>query len=453
MIDSYLKNSVDPTDILNSNHFRITSKYIEAWLRTALRELQVIWSALHCGKDADLKKEDENRRKHANLTCLIVKFISTCGFEKMKDVTIDVKFAESVPLIKSIDGTGIGWKSTCHYLLDYSMLLLSYDDHKKELMELHSLHEFDKKEIVPTKERIQIPKVIFQPVRALTGLQIEEIEVTKRFSKQDWFDLFVEGIVPVVLRNWCSYHEWSTNSVADRMAYDPSIIRRFVPIELGKAYNDTKSWGQGVIQIREYLKYLRKMSDLMSDDNSDETRGVKMAYMAQYDFVEHLNLSKDYPSLRNIILEDKDFDEIQIKRLAWLGPKTAYTPLHKDPYCNFVVQINGYKYWRFYAPKHAEGMYPFTDANDGTKLSNTSQIIEDFYLGFNPEDNAQYFKTIWPKLYNIGNDYIEAILGPGDALYFPRGWWHTVSNLTTPSFMMNHWFLNFEELIDRYEVY
>jgi len=448
MIEQYLNNYVEDHSNKTNN---ISPKYAELWLYSAFRELQIVWSKLHCGKGADGKDEDNDRRKHAGITSAIVEFIWTYGFESMKNVSIDAKFAETMSMIRAVGGEGIGWKSTCHYLLDYSMLLLSYTDHKQELMRLHSLHGFDKNEALLMSERIQMPKVVFKPVRELTGLTVESIEVTKRFTKTDWRDLFIEGTVPVVLRNWCRHHGWSTDSLVDRMATEPSIIRRFVPVELGKAYNDSKTWGQGIIQIREYLKYLQNMAEITTADDNETNKGAKMAYMAQFDFIEHLNLSNEYPSLRKIILDEKDTDEVRLKRLAWLGPKTAFTPLHTDPYCNFVVQINGYKYWRFYAPKYTNGMYPYKDANDCKKLSNTSRIIEDFYLGFNPEENSKYFQSKWPELYNIGDDYIEAILGPGDALYFPKGWWHTVSNLTTPVFMMNHWFLNFEDLIDHIE--
>ena len=34
--------------------------------------------------------------------------------------------------------------------------------------------------------------------------------------------------------------------------------------------------------------------------------------------------------------------------------------------------------------------------------------------------------------------HFDAILGPGDALFIPKGWWHYVRALT-PSFSVNFW--------------
>ena len=35
--------------------------------------------------------------------------------------------------------------------------------------------------------------------------------------------------------------------------------------------------------------------------------------------------------------------------------------------------------------------------------------------------------------------FTEAVLGPGDALFIPAGWWHYVRSLST-SFSVNYWF-------------
>ena len=35
--------------------------------------------------------------------------------------------------------------------------------------------------------------------------------------------------------------------------------------------------------------------------------------------------------------------------------------------------------------------------------------------------------------------HLDAVLGPGDALYIPAGWWHYVRSIT-PSFTVNFWF-------------
>ena len=35
-------------------------------------------------------------------------------------------------------------------------------------------------------------------------------------------------------------------------------------------------------------------------------------------------------------------------------------------------------------------------------------------------------------------EYVEGVVGPGDMLYIPQGWWHFVRGLT-PSFSVSFW--------------
>ena len=47
------------------------------------------------------------------------------------------------------------------------------------------------------------------------------------------------------------------------------------------------------------------------------------------------------------------------------------------------------------------------------------------------------FEERWPQFAKV-EGCCEAVLGPGDALYVPKGWWHYVRSLS-PSFSVSFW--------------
>jgi len=106
---------------------------------------------------------------------------------------------------------------------------------------------------------------------------------------------------------------------------------------------------------------------------------------------------------------------------AWFGPAGTVTPLHHDPKHNLLVQVVGRKFVRLFAPEHSAALYPHSEA----MLCNSSQV------DVRCPDHARF-----PAF--GAAPFMDAELGPGDALFIPRGWWHYVVALTS-SFSVSHW--------------
>jgi hypothetical protein len=85
---------------------------------------------------------------------------------------------------------------------------------------------------------------------------------------------------------------------------------------------------------------------------------------------------------------------------------------------NFFLQVYGRKRWVFVNPRHTPFMYPV--------------IRKDFIYSGSPVDvrmDSEEQTRAGYGLYNLIPKY-EAVLEPGDVLYSPQWWWHTVDNLS-----------------------
>jgi hypothetical protein len=124
----------------------------------------------------------------------------------------------------------------------------------------------------------------------------------------------------------------------------------------------------------------------------------------------------------------------------WLGLAPTYTPLHRDPNPNLFIQLAGSKVIRMMEPKRGLKLYERIQAKSGKVMSAKMQG-EDMMLG---SAASEMKDTIW------GTDSqerlegrkeledlellrevkgLEFILNPGDGLFIPKGWWHSVRSI------------------------
>jgi len=124
------------------------------------------------------------------------------------------------------------------------------------------------------------------------------------------------------------------------------------------------------------------------------------------------------------MLKDVDFKsiftgptDIPAWTYFWIGNPDSSIGLHSDV-CEFnnLYQIIGTKKWKFYPPHDKDNLY-----------METKTTVEGGL--YSPLD---VFKTVdlqkYPN-YAKATEY-EVIIGPGDILYVPSGWWHAVYSQT-----------------------
>ncbi|APA14854.1 hypothetical protein SS1G_06905 [Sclerotinia sclerotiorum 1980 UF-70] len=107
----------------------------------------------------------------------------------------------------------------------------------------------------------------------------------------------------------------------------------------------------------------------------------------------------------------------------WMGTSTSYTPLHKDPNPNLFIQSVGKKKVRLFPPTVGRGIYQNVQQSIGA--SGIASIRgEEMMEG--PE-RSLLEQRVWGEGAIEGG--FEDEVGPGDALFIPKGWWHSIKSL------------------------
>jgi len=102
----------------------------------------------------------------------------------------------------------------------------------------------------------------------------------------------------------------------------------------------------------------------------------------------------------------------------FMGNAKTRTGYHAEPGSSFFVQIHGRKRWTFVNPRYTVFM--------------SAALRNDSYFGYSTVDTNKSKEELDADghgLYNLVPKY-EVVLEPGDVLFSPQWWWHTVDNLS-----------------------
>ncbi|KIW53037.1 hypothetical protein PV05_08639 [Exophiala xenobiotica] len=117
----------------------------------------------------------------------------------------------------------------------------------------------------------------------------------------------------------------------------------------------------------------------------------------------------------------------------WLGRPPTYTPLHRDPNPNVFIQLAGRKVLRLLPPEVGAAIYD--DVQKELSHDHGSATIRGEEMMAGPEKLALH-AAIWPddhttsRYAQVLSTYgLETEVSLGDALFIPRGWWHSVKGV------------------------
>ena len=107
----------------------------------------------------------------------------------------------------------------------------------------------------------------------------------------------------------------------------------------------------------------------------------------------------------------------------WMGGRGSHTPLHRDIDAqNLHAVVYGQKKILLFSPQDSA----FLDPSDIYEWTTTFSSID-----FRNPDSVRHPLLLKATGY-------EAVLGPGDMVFIPTGWWHTVTCLE-PTISVNGW--------------
>ncbi|KAI0407304.1 hypothetical protein F4802DRAFT_49604 [Xylaria palmicola] len=152
------------------------------------------------------------------------------------------------------------------------------------------------------------------------------------------------------------------------------------------------------------------------------SRRIKQLYIAQ----------SDIRSLPPPLAEDLPVPEL-VPRVGkgdiygssvWLGLQPTYTPLHRDPNPNLFCQLVGSKAVRLLRP--GAGQSVFQDVRRRLGAAGNSRFRGPEMMDGPERDGLHHAVWVHP---DTPKGIWQATLGPGDALFIPQGWWHSVRSV------------------------
>lgn len=215
-------------------------------------------------------------------------------------------------------------------------------------------------------------------------------------------------------------------------------------MEVGANYA-RQEWGQDMMLWSEFLDHCgwdepaKTNSSSTSHESEPESSPncPPILYMAQHD------LAAQFPALENdYILPDYVYTSPSappdwpgykppatpsgVISNLWIGPAGTVSPPHHDSYYNCFVQVVGHKeIW--VAPPHCRPI---------AHKETTTSIAESFMA--NTAD-IDVFGSVEAVSKSVRASASKAVLGPGDLLFMPPGWWHSLRSLSR-SFSVSLWF-------------
>jgi len=170
-------------------------------------------------------------------------------------------------------------------------------------------------------------------------------------------------------------------------------------------------------------KVKRKLSSFLKDIT--QTEDDNMFYVQQVP----TNL---FPKLDNDFSKPKFMPSscILAQNTLFIGAAPIRTSLHFDQPCidNIFCQIVGEKRIRMFSPEQGEYLYPYPE----------SGLVDYIHVSQIPDlDNVDL--TRFPKFAKAKGNY-DFVLKPGMAVYIPKGWWHHIESVTTPTISLNWWY-------------
>jgi hypothetical protein len=156
------------------------------------------------------------------------------------------------------------------------------------------------------------------------------------------------------------------------------------------------------------------------NDANDVNKSV--AYVSQHSLLHQLPGLQDHFAVPDLCL-----GRLRAAN-AWLGTANTTTHLHTDDAENLLCQVAGHKLVRLFPPSCGATVYA-----EKKKAGNGS------VNAFSPVDCERVDDAAFPAFAEAQKRGTQVVLGPGETLFIPRGWWHYARALE-PSFSVNFWF-------------
>ncbi|KAI9722350.1 MAG: hypothetical protein M1812_001822 [Candelaria pacifica] len=238
--------------------------------------------------------------------------------------------------------------------------------------------------------------------------------------QREAFDPEVPAILYKTFSDYPAIEKWFSQSPQEatgatlRYEYFDSYGEATVPLEFTSTAQDSFQ------QFRAPLKFFLEWTRQAAPESNDRF------YLAQApisDLPE--SLRGDLPTPK--IVSDAGKGDIYDTNL-WIGLAPTYTPLHRDPNPNIFAQLAGRKVVRLFSPDDGAEIFNYVQKSLGRSGSASFRGEEMM----NGKEKSVLQAEVWGSQEGAvptrGTVY-EAVLGKGNALFIPKGWWHSIKGV------------------------
>ncbi|KAK4183584.1 hypothetical protein QBC35DRAFT_93393 [Podospora australis] len=109
----------------------------------------------------------------------------------------------------------------------------------------------------------------------------------------------------------------------------------------------------------------------------------------------------------------------------WMGLEPTYTPFHCDPNPNLFCQLVGSKVVRLAEPGFGKHLFEKVQQEIGASPKNPAIRGGEMMQG--PERKALH-EAVWGEAADASSKIYEVTVRPGDQLFIPNRWWHSVKS-------------------------
>ena len=118
---------------------------------------------------------------------------------------------------------------------------------------------------------------------------------------------------------------------------------------------------------------------------------------------------------------------------VWIGHPPTYTPLHRDPNPNLFVQLAGRKVVRLLSPEDGSALFGSVRKRTGKSGDRGATVFRGDEM-MQGEERTLLEQAVWGGGGSIAADAAsregyEAQLDAGDAVFIPKGWWHSIKGV------------------------
>jgi hypothetical protein len=228
-----------------------------------------------------------------------------------------------------------------------------------------------------------------------TYAQVERRAVPTR---TEFFERYVEGCRPVVFTgvadDWPARTRWSPQDLRARFGQ--------FEIEIQAERNADPKFEQNKLAHKRRMRLDAFVDQVLAGGATNDY------YLTANN--ELLRTPEFAPLLADIGSLPDFCNGADLARCAsfWFGPAGTTTPLHHDTIMLLHTQIVGRKRWRFISPLETPKLYNYVDV-------------------YSPIDLDAPDLVRYPAFKDV--KVLEAVVGPGDTVFLPLGWWHQVTAL------------------------